>query len=296
MFSAIGYIATREISVKDVKNANAEYKIKLEKERESLRGKVEIIDRAVQTLLDKFASLGDEESIKDAVAKNIKSKSKDMESMRMRIKEINYELDSLKEEINLDNFQIKAAIENLEYCKDSLSQEQKEKILQTSVSKLVLSVLSRKGAKRICNLAIFPKESGSAVINVEFSVDNSRGRGMWEVLVPFKLRGGEQVPKPNAAYKKIKQHFLHEIVKWEKIRSGENLSIRELADRLELKKSIVARKLKMLGSLSEDAVMYLLKMRLERFTKRITFLKLEKIAKAPTFKQVKLIKELAGIK
>ena len=51
----------------------------------------------------------------------------------------------------------------------------------------------------------------------------------------------------------------------------------------------------MLGKLSEDAIMYLLKMRLERFTKKVSFLKLEHIANEPASKQVKMIKSLTGI-
>lgn len=295
VFSSVGYIATNEISVKDVKNANAEYKTSLENERETLRKKIEVADKSVQSALDKFALLGNDESIRNAISKNLREKTKLLEDMRLRLNEVNGELSAFRERIDLDNFQIKAAIENLDFCKDSLTTKQKEKILQATVAKLVLSVKNRKKAKRTCSLTILPKDNCEQPIVVEFTVDNSQGRGMWEVLAPFKLLGGEQAPKRDASYKRIKQHFLHEIVGWEKIRRDENLSIRELADRLGLKKSIVARKLKMLGKLSEDAIMYLLKMRLERYTKKVSFLKLEKIADAPSLKQVGMIKSLAGI-
>ncbi len=293
VFSAIGYIATQDVRVKEVKDANTEYKLSLEKEQETLRREISALDKSVQSALEKFAELGDDPYIKSAVQKNLKEKSKSLATMRSRLEEVNAELARFRERMDIGDFQIKASIENLEYCRTMLTHEQKVEILKQTVSKLVLTVKSREGFKRVCLLTIFPVDENMTPVVVEFAVDNSQGRGMWRILSPFSLDSGRTELK-KMRNNKIKQHFLHNVVKWKKEIELEDLAIRELAKRLEIKSGMLGRQLKLLKDLSEGAVMFILKLRYQRDTDKLTFRKLEMISKQPQFRHLKLIKTLLG--
>ncbi len=125
VFVAIGYMATNSVSVKDVKNANEEFRDDLLKEQETLRREITSLDKSVQPALDTFATLGNDESLQSAIKKNLQDKTKSLADKKARLAEVNDELARFRERIDLSDYQIKANIENLEYCKDSLTLDQK---------------------------------------------------------------------------------------------------------------------------------------------------------------------------
>lgn len=294
VFSAIGYMATKDVSLKEVKDSNREYKESLEKEQLKLRNEITILDKAVQSSIDKFVELSDDPNLKSSIEKHLKAKSQKLTTLRNRLSEVNSELGYFKNNVNLSDFQIKASIENLDFCKDMLTPEEKGEIIKETISKMVLTIKKRKGLMRICQLTIYPPRENQSPIVIEFSVDNSRGRGIWEILSPFELSSGYQKPLPKST--KRKQHFLHDIVKMKRLLDEEELSIRELAERENLKHGMIGRQLKMLDRLSASAIELILKLRYERQTKQLTFRKLEEISKQPQANQVKLIKKLANLR
>jgi hypothetical protein len=167
-------------------------------------------------------------------------------------------------------------------------------IIKETISKMVISTKKRKGYTRICQLTIYPPHENQAPIVIEFSVNNSLGRGIWEILSPFELSSGYKKPLPKST--KRKQHFLHDIVKMKRLLDDEGLSIRELAKRENLKHGMIGRQLKMLDRLSASAIELILKLRYERQTKQLTFRKLEEISKQPQANHIKLIKQLVNLR
>ena len=294
VFSAIGYMATQDVSLKEVKDSNREYKESLEKEQLKLRNEITILDKAVQSSIEKFVELSDDPNLKSSIEKHLKAKSQKLTTLRNRLSEVNLELSYFKNKVNLSDFQIKASIENLDFCKDMLTPVEKSEIIKETISKMVISVKKRKGYMRICQLTIYPPMENQSPIVIEFSVNNSLGRGIWEILSPFELSSGYKKPLPKST--KRKQHFMHDIVKMKRLLDDEGLSIRELAKRENLKHGMIGRQLKMLDRLSASAIELILKLRYERQTKQLTFRKLEEISKQPQANQVKLIKKLANLR
>ena len=294
VFSAIGYMATKDVSIKEVKDSNKEYKESLEKEQLKLRNEITVLDKAVQASLTKFLELSGDPNLKPAIEKHLKGKSQKLTSLRNRLSEVNSELSYFKSKVSLSGFQIKAFIENLDYCKGMLTPDEKSEILKETISKMVLSVKKRKGHVRIFQLTLFPTSENQQAVVIEFSVDNSRGRGIWEILSPFELSSGYKKPLPKN--QKIKQHFLHSIVKLKRILTEEDLSIRELAKMKGVKHGMLGRQLKMLDRLSLNAIEVILKLRFQRQTKLLTFRKLEEISKQPQELHVKLVKKLANLR
>ena len=225
---------------------------------------------------------------------NFEDNSQKLTSLRNRLSEVNSELSYFKSKVSLSGFQIKAFIENLDYCKDMLTPDEKSEILKETISKMVLSVKKRKGHVRIFQLTLFPTSENQQAVVIEFSVDNSRGRGIWEILSPFELSSGYKKPLPKN--QKIKRHFLHSIVKLKRILTEEDLSIRELAKMKGVKHGMLGRQLKMLDRLSLNAIEVILKLRFQRQTKLLTFRKLEEISKQPQDLHVKLVKKLANLR
>ena len=294
VFSAIGYMATKDVSLKEVKDSNREYKESLEKEQLKLRNEITIMDKAVQSSIEKFVELSDDPNLKSSIEKHLKAKSQKLTTLRNRLSEVNLELSYFKNKVNLSDFQIKASIDNLDFCKDMLTPEEKSEIIKETISKMVISVKKRKGYTRICQLTIYPPRENQSPIVIEFSVNNSLGRGIWEILSPFELSSGYKKPLPKST--KRKQHFLNDIVKMKRLLDDEGLSIRELAKRENLKHGMIGRQLKMLDRLSASAIELILKLRYERQTKQLTFRKLEEISKQPQANHIKLIKQLVNLR
>jgi hypothetical protein len=280
--------------LKEVKDSNREYKESLEKEQLKLRNEITILDKAVQSSIEKFLELSDDPSLKSSIEKHLKAKSQKLTTLRNRLSEVNLELSYFKNKVNLSDFQIKASIDNLDFCKDMLTPVEKSEIIKETISKMVISVKKRKGYMRICQLTIYPPRENQSPIVIEFSVNNSLGRGIWEILSPFELSSGYK--KPLLKSTKRKQHFLHDIVKMKRLLDDEGLSIRELAERENLKHGMIGRQLKMLDRLSASAIELILKLRYERQTKQLTFRKLEDISKQPQANHIKLIKQLVNLR
>ena len=295
VFSAIGYFATKGVSISDIKNANADYKNSLEEEQYSLRIKISKGEDDLKNSLSKFESLEGNAILQEAIEKRLSEKSKSIEQMKARLKDVNAELSGFKEKLDIGHLQVQASIENLPLCQSELSVQHKKEILEASVKKLVLKVKFRKGAKRLFSLTFFPKNEAESAVVIEFSLDNSSGRGLWEITKPFNLKSFSLENKAPLASQKIKQHFLHKVVEWKRTMDEKSLSIRELSEQIGLKKSMVGRQLKMLSNLSESAIEYILKMRFARHTQRLGFRTLENISKKHAAMQVKLIKIAVGI-
>lgn len=284
VFSALGHYAMSDAAVSDIRKTESEYESELREEKLQLTIKKSNCDRDLKKAVEAFRRLEGNDYLKETLEKDLRNLSEDAAKVSARLGEINSELALFEKDISLGDVQNKAILGNLDALQKDLTLGERKAVLKLCVKKIVLKVRNMRGYKRDFLLTIFPSEDyksqlGLNALEIMFSLDNSKGKGEWIITAPFELKcedfGKAKISRSKG---KIKRHWLHEVLRWQKdYESGSTLD--EIAANTTVGKSMICRKLKLLQTLTPTLIKHILSLKYEKDTEKFTFRYLDKLAK-----------------
>ena len=296
VFSALAYIATRDISIETLRSSNNEYKNSIQVEKEQLTKDKSYLTGEIRKGTSRLLEMEDDCILYEEMKSILKSKSERLARINSRLEQINSELELLGSGFNVGRAQIESTLENLEAFQSEMTIEEKRAVLHSVVKKMVLNCIEIKNPKKLYSLTIFPKEEYSeklGIFEIRFDVDNSLGKGYWKISSPFELCcDSNRVPIPSNTKRQYGRHFIHEVICWHKKIEESGVSIREFSKDLNVQHAIVARKIKLLSTLSNDAIGFLVKIRYADEVKKFSFRKVEEISKMKKYYQYRAMKKL----
>lgn len=297
VFSCLGYVATKGITVNDLRLGDSEYKRGLIAEKEQLGSQKQKISQEIKKGTSKLIEI-DDSIILDELKQQLKEKSAKLTEIIKRIDEINSEMELFKESFDLGRIQVEATLENIDALQAELTVAEKKMILQSVVKKMVINCIKVKNPKKYFSLTIFPKEEYyeklGKVFEITFIVDNSLGKGFWEVTYPFKMKcDSNRNPLTPKSKRKRGRHCVHQILAWQK-EISDGVSIREFAKERKIGKTMLLRKLQIVKNLSQEALEFVLKLRYLEDINKVTLRKLYAISELDNSLQLKALKKLVG--
>lgn len=288
VFSALGHIATKTFTLKEIKESSDSYEAKILKERKEMAVQRKIQNEKLKSIVAKFAELDGNEVVKSAINAQIQKVSREVERIDKAIANIDEELKLLENKVNLGTVQTKAFLENMDALQAEISDAEKRTIVDSAISKVTLTVKSANGFRREFELTIIPTAEYMeqiGVLTLEFEVNTSNGYSEWKIKSPFVLTSetyGKRQPKKT---RKQKKHWLHKVVTWQRaLNAGDSLE--DIATREGVSKPLVCRKLKLLERLHFRIIEKILKERYADVNEKLTFRYLCKLASLPKNKQL----------
>lgn len=292
VFSALGHYAMSDVAISDIRRNESEYETGLLEEKRLLSIQKSNCDRELKKAVESFRKIEANDYLKRTLQADLKKLSEEAAKVSARLDEVNGELSLLKGDISLGNIQNKAILSNLDALQKNLTINERKAVLDLCIKKLVLKVKNISGYKRDFLLTILPSDEyqsnfGSNVLEIAFTLDNSKGKGEWIITSPFELKcddfGKAKICKSKG---KIKRHWLHEVLRWkQQYESGSTLD--EIAATTSVGKSMICRKLKLLTTLTPETIQHILSLKYEKDTKKLTFRHLDKLGKLEKIQSVR---------
>ncbi len=298
IFSALGFIAAKNIDRRRLKQGGDEYPERIAEEKKGLLAESGRNNALLQNLIDELAEFEGNAVMKEALRARASKLSDEIERLSMRLREIETEQTLLGCDKTVGQSQINAIFQDFDALQEHLEDSERSEILRHAVKKLVLVLRNESEGKRDFMLAVIftPEYASLGHLEVLFSVDNSRGYSQWHIYAPFDLKckggGNGNMSSSDAKGRPIKHHWLHQIMKWRKKMRCEDISIRTMADKMRVKKTTLGRKIKLLDDLSHEAVAFILSLRHASQIEKVSFKKLKVISLHPDDKQIRLLKNL----
>ena len=128
-------------------------------------------------------------------------------------------------------------------------------------------------------------------LEIKFNINNSRGLGLWEITSPFKLTCATWVKANEKKAGPRGRHFIHgAISRLDEMRKN-NLSLRKMANNLDIKHGMLWREKRLLEGLSLEATNFLKRLRYAEDIQKFSFRFLENVANTPGRMQLNMLKE-----
>lgn len=293
--SALAYIGGKDVTAAEIKSSVDDYKAEITRELESLKPKQYNLEVEVKKAMERFATIADD-TLANVAASIATEKNKELKLVKERIDQIEAELAVLDKGIDLSNTQLKASINNLGVLHDQIPRAEKLELVKAVISKVELSVIKYDVHKRSLRVVITPTADFMGILGerfvVEFDVDNSRGKGYWRITSPFVAICDESRQPHIANRSEYGRHFIHDVVKWQRLVDSNDYTIREAAEILNVKRGMLGRKLSLLKRLSADALEYLLKVKVKSTAEKLTFVTVERISLLPSHTHLMKLKKV----
>lgn len=295
LLSALAYVGSRGLSVKDVESSTETYRESLIKEEAELNCGIKRLKLEIDRALERFGELGDDDILKNSSKEILRKKAQDLKLREERLREVEKELSALHEKFDMGKLQIESALGNYEGILEELTFEEKSKLVEACIKKLVIYCDSTKSIKRNCVLKIYPTEEYAKVLGdflqIKFNINNSRGLGLWEITSPFKLTCSDWVKANEKKAGPRGRHFIHgAISRLDEMRKN-NLSLRKMAKNLDIKHGMLWREKRLLEGLSLEATNFLKRLRYVEDIQKFSFRFLENVANVPARLQLNMLKE-----
>ena len=293
VLSALAYIGANELKMSDVKSSTEKYKNDLIAEEESLTRKKNALARELQRSTERFASLSDD--MARIAEKVLNEKSRELAEMERRLSQISSELDVLNEDFDMGDTQIKASLSSLEGLHAEMTLDEKQALVNAVIENATLIFEKEKGFKKFFKLKISPKPEYLEKVGhleISFEVDNSLGRGLWEITAPFNLKCAPDRNLPSKNSSEYGRHFIHRVIKNVKSIEAHDYTIREAAEALGIKRGMLGREITMYKRLSQDALDFLIKIKRKVVAEKLTFVRVERVSKMQKHQQLIQLKKL----
>ena len=295
LLSALAYVGSRGLSAKDIESSTETYRESLIKEEAELNCGIKRLKLEIDRALERFGELGDDDILKNSSKEILRKKAEDLKLREERLREVEKELSALHEKFDMGKLQIESALGNYEGIHEELTFEEKSKLVEACIKKLVICCDSTKSIKRNCVLKIYPTEEYAKVLGdflqIKFNINNSRGFGLWEITSPFKLTCATWVKANEKKAGPRGRHFIHgAISRLEEMRKN-NLSLRKMAKNLDIKHGMLWREKRLLEGLSLEATNFLKRLRYAEDIQKFSFRFLENVANVPARLQLNMLKE-----
>lgn len=288
VFSALGYVATKGLTVGEIKSSSVSYGDKLAKERKELAEKRHRLNEKLKNIVAKYAELEGNDVLKDAIVAQTQKLSNQVESLDKRIADIDADQKFAENKVDFGTVQTKSFLDNMDALQSELSDEEKRAVVKAAIEKVILEVKSAKGRRREFQLTIVPTAEYMGqigILNLEFELFTGRGFSEWKIKSPFILTSESYGRKSANGRRTQKRHWLHKVVAWRnEMERGATLG--EIAARENLGRSMVCRKLKLLERLNPKIVEKILKIRYADQTDKLTFRFLDNLAARPKNQQL----------
>ena len=293
--SALAYIGGKDVTASEIKSSVDSYKLEITRELESLKPKQYNLEVEVKKAMERFATIADD-TLANVAASIAAEKNKELKLVKERISQIEAELAVLDKGIDLNNSQLKASINNLGVLHDQIPRAEKLELVKAVISKVELSVIKYDVHKRSLRVVITPTADFMGILGerfvLEFDIDNSRGKGYWRITSPFVAICDESRQPHIANRSEYGRHFIHNVIKWQRMIDANDYTIREAAEILNVKRGMLGRKLALLKRLSADALEYLLKVKVKATAEKLTFVTLERISLLPSHTHLMKLKKV----
>ncbi len=297
-FATLMHLAKGNISKKDVASQQKQYGLDLEKELKVLNNSERAKKQELANLTKALSSLKPSSPLAKSLLETMQSLSEELEEIRLRKAEINKQLSIMEEIVDLDSLQLDSSLNNLDLLFEEMTEEEKILLVSSVVEKISLKVESVDGRKKYYSIMITPTFeyfSKLGVQVVEFCYDNSKGTGAWFITKPFKLESPKfQSVTLTKSRKNTKQkrHFIAQDIKLYKKFEKSNMNLTDFAASIGQKRAMLGRRFQIIKKLSASAIEFLLNLRHQGDTDKITFNKLEDISYKALSQQLSLIKKL----
>ena len=135
-----------------------------------------------------------EDNVKKIAIKLLNEHNDNLAELKQTQSDICIQLEVLEKNFSIGTAQIKASLQNFQFINEELTLEEKFKICNSVIEKVKIESVVDNGAIRKFTLTILPMPKYVETIGtlaIEFNIDKSSGKGLWEILSPFNQKCDE---------------------------------------------------------------------------------------------------------